>query len=187
MVKPPSRKPVPADGAKGGARAANGLPPLPPPRGTAHPAYEAWLRGYRFLPMMLPRFGFTPDRWREICHDCGDVIGWYGQRLAALGWTEQDLFGIDILKPLTPDGQGLAIRLAGGDILKFGSRQATIRTGSGSTQAVRVRRLTFAVPIRAPLMATGIPMAAEPGASALARATNGVEMGDRLRKGGGRS
>ena len=111
---------------------------------------ETWADGIDAVFHAPPPSTFSQRRWFGLRGDLEQLIreGWVA-RAAALGWSEDELFGCDAKAPTARlDRAGLALMLQGDAVTAMDEASATIRTRTGSLQTVRRKpTLVGAVPV----------------------------------------
>ena len=82
---------------------------------------------------MEPLEGFTPRQWGVIAADVTVPVMTWGDQLLHLGWTEQDLFGVNprVLGSVVRDW-GLALLINGGRVVSVSKSVTEIDQPSGA-------------------------------------------------------
>jgi hypothetical protein len=94
---------------------------------------DEWRGGLERLRGHPPPSGFREPAWRQFKLDAIALLRTHGPRLAALGWTTLQLFGLHDTHPsVRVSHSGLARFLHGGTIVDVTRRHARIRRRSGS-------------------------------------------------------
>ena len=92
-----------------------------------------WAEGFARLKLARPAPGFLPQRWRQIIDDGGKFLDRWGAVAAGLGWSSEDVFGVDPAVPAVRyDAMGLVPLIGGGTVTKITEHAATIRRESES-------------------------------------------------------
>ena len=83
-----------------------------------------------------------PGRWRQFLMDARAFAGsQWAEQAAALGWTEDDLYGADDAAPFARrDKAGLLRLLNGNRLIAISEDAAVIETRTGARQTYRRRR-----------------------------------------------
>lgn len=106
--------------------ASSASPALPP----------EWQAGITRLQAMPPPDGVPAARWRRFLDDARRVQdqGWLA-RAASMGWTTEDLFGVDPVRPRERiEMMGLIWLIDGAQIVALAADRAAIRMATGPVQ-----------------------------------------------------
>jgi hypothetical protein len=95
--------------------------------------------GLAALDQMAPPPGYTDSRWRDTVTAMAAFAVVHGVAAIKLGWTAEDLFGLNPYAPATRyDGRGLASMLAPGDrVMMLTADAAVIERPTGSRTTFR--------------------------------------------------
>jgi len=95
--------------------------------------------GFAFLEGMPPPSGYSEVQWSDIAATMAAFADQYGAKAIQLGWTVEDLFGLNPYAPAARyDGQGLASLLRKGDrVVMLTADAAVIERPSGSRTTFR--------------------------------------------------
>jgi hypothetical protein len=97
--------------------------------------------GLAFLDCMPPPVGYSDTEWSDMVAAMAVFADQYGAQAIQLGWTAEELFGLNPYAPAARyDGRGLASLLGKGDrIVMLTADAAVIERPSGSRTTFRRR------------------------------------------------
>jgi hypothetical protein len=89
-----------------------------------------WARGFAKLESLPPPVGVELPEWLAVVSAAGRFLDQWGAQAAALGWTAEELFGLDPASPLNRlDPHGAAFFLAGANVVEVGPKAIIFRVG----------------------------------------------------------
>jgi hypothetical protein len=96
-----------------------------------------WAEGYARL-CTIPRHpDFTEKSWRRLIDDSGRFLDRWAVKVAAMGWTTQEVFGVHPDKPdARLDLRGLVPSVCGTEVVAVSADSATVQTPSGARQRI---------------------------------------------------
>jgi hypothetical protein len=98
----------------------------------------AWATGIDRMRGHPPPLGFTTHNWHQFKLDALALLRNHGNRLATLGWTTLDLFGLHKTVPaVRVDASGLVRFIHGSTITEVTAHTAIIRRPTGSVLTYR--------------------------------------------------
>lgn len=104
-------------------------------------APKEWVEGFARLDIGKPIRGFSPDRWRQLLDDGGRFLDHWARRAAELGWTAEDVFGLNPAAPAARQAsKGLVPLIGDGKVIDIKADRATIQMPSGSCLTYYLRR-----------------------------------------------
>lgn len=97
-----------------------------------------WAEGFARLCEMPRPIGFSPQRWRQLLNDAGKFMDCWASRVAALGWTTEEVFGAHPVAPdARQDAKGLVALIGGHQVVAVSASTITIFTQSKSRFVLR--------------------------------------------------
>jgi len=92
---------------------------------------EVYVREFAHI-QALPPAHVPRQRWDMFVNDAGLFLDAWGKEAARLGWTADDLFGLDPVGPMVRyDRMGLLWMLQGNDVVELTATMARLRGGLG--------------------------------------------------------
>lgn len=90
-----------------------------------------WAEGFARLCEMPRPHGFSPQRWRQLLDDAGKFMDCWASRVAALGWTTEEVFGVHPVAPdARQDAKGLVALIGGHQVVAVSASTITTFTQS---------------------------------------------------------
>jgi hypothetical protein len=102
---------------------------------------RAWVEGYTRLCVMPPPADISERDWQAMVDGAGRLLEQWGGKLASLGWTVEDIFGIHGLAPIVRlDLAGLVRFLIRFELVDLTDEHALLMNARGARHAYRRRR-----------------------------------------------
>jgi hypothetical protein len=102
---------------------------------------QQWVDGYTRLRAMPTPEGITERDWQAMIDGAGRLLGQWGGKLSATGWTAEDIFGIHRVAPIGRlDLAGLARFLIRFEVVDLTDEHAILMNDRGARHAYRRRR-----------------------------------------------
>lgn len=93
---------------------------------------EPWREGLSRLPSMIAPAHMTAATWERLKAAALSFVERWGAQAAALGWSEADLFGVNLEAGNRLDRDGLVVALDGRPVLAMTSEVASIAASNGN-------------------------------------------------------
>jgi len=94
-----------------------------------------WAEGFAKLQSLTPPQSVSEQRWLQVIDDAGRFLDSWGPKLAALGWSIGEVFGVHPSRPELRRG-GLIWHLRGRRVLAASKDSVTIETSNGPQQRI---------------------------------------------------
>ena len=102
---------------------------------------RAWAEGYTRLCTMPPPAGISERDWQAMVDGAGRLLEQWGDKLASLGWTLEDIFGSHSLAPTARlDLAGLVRFLIRFEVVELTDEHAILMNARGARHTYRRRR-----------------------------------------------
>jgi hypothetical protein len=99
--------------------------------------------GFARLDPARPLPGFTLAHWQQLVDDGGRFLDRWAHRAVELGWSAEDVFGLNPAAPAArQDSKGLVALIGGGEVTDIRVDRATIKMPSGNCMTYYLRRPT---------------------------------------------
>jgi hypothetical protein len=106
-------------------------------------APREWAEGFARLDPARPLPGFTLAHWLQLIDDGGRFLDRWAHTAVELGWSAEDVFGLNPAAPaVRQDSKGLVALIGGGEVVDIRVDRATIKMQSGNCLTYYLRRPT---------------------------------------------
>lgn len=110
---------------------------------------KAWREGYALLCSKPCPDDYRPVEWRQLINDTTAFMATWASQCSKLGWTLNDVFGVNPRSPVTRhDCAGLLPLLKGCKIVALTAEAATLETATGARQRYYRRLHETSEPIK---------------------------------------